>query len=46
MWPKDKGVWRTELLTEAVNGNRKALIDISDLGDGPAERRVGRVVCA
>lgn len=44
-WPKNKGDWPIELLTEPINGKRKALIDVIDLGDGLAEK-VGRVVCA
>lgn len=35
-----------ELLTEHINGNRKALIDIRALGDRSAERKVGHVVSA
>lgn len=46
LWPKDNGLWPTELHKEPINSNRKALIDISDLGDGPAGRKVGYVVHA
>ena len=35
-----------ELLPEPVNGNRKALLDISGLGDRPSEGKVGCIVCA
>lgn len=41
-----RGGWPTELLAEPINGKTQALIDFSDPGDGLAERKVGRVVCA
>lgn len=40
-WPKDNGVWPTELHKEPISSNRKALIDISDVSDRPAGRRLG-----
>lgn len=47
-WPKDGGGGGrpTELLAEPINGKTQALIDFSDPGDGLAEGKVGRVVCA